>query len=264
MESPEAIKEIVREKYGAIAVENNGCGCACGCGDSDTAILPGDAYGEVAGYVADADLGLGCGVPTELANIKPGQTVLDLGSGAGLDAFAARADVGDAGRVIGVDMTPEMVERARANAEKLGFDNVSFIQGDIENLPVNTNSVDVILSNCVLNLVPNKQKAFAEMLRVLKPGGHFTVSDIVTEGQLPEPIKKAAELYVGCVSGAMELDAYTNAIANTGFAAVDVLKANPIPIPDDILKEHLTDEEFVAFRESGTQVLSVTVTGAKA
>ena len=263
MESPETIKNLVREKYGAIAAEPEKVGCGCGC-SSTSAILEGDAYDEVPGYVADADLGLGCGVPTELAGIQPGQTVLDLGSGAGLDAFAARAAVGDAGRVIGVDMTPEMIERARTNAEKLGFDNVAFVQGDIEDLPVTTNTVDVILSNCVLNLVPDKRKAFAEMFRVLKPGGHFTVSDIVVEGDLPDAIRRAAELYVGCVSGAMQKDAYLQVIADTGFERVEVLKANAIPIPEEALREYLTEEQIAAFAASGTKVVSVTVSGWKA
>ena len=258
----ESIKEQVREKYGEIASSTKKEGCGCGCSTSSIEYsMIGDEYDNVDGYVEDADLGLGCGIPTDVAGIEEGQTVLDLGSGAGLDVFVARKIVGEAGRVIGVDMTSEMIEKAQQNAKKHGFSNVEFILGDIEALPVESESVDVIISNCVLNLVPDKEKAFAEMYRVLKPGGHFTVSDIVVRGELPEAIQRAAEMYVGCVSGAMQQDAYMDLIRAANFQQVATLKQKNVPIPREELDKYLTKEESDAFFASGTEVLSVTVSG---
>ena len=260
MNTVESIKSTVREKYGEIARQaSDKKGCGCGCNSSSEISMIGDEYNTVEGYVAEADLGLGCGLPTEHAGIKEGQTVLDLGSGAGLDAFVARSIVGESGRVIGVDMTPEMNEKARANAEKQGYTNVEFLQGDIENLPLDDHSVDVVISNCVLNLVPEKEKAFAEIYRVLKPGGHFCVSDVVLSGQLPAKIQKAAELYVGCVSGAMEKTPYLDIVQQTGFQDIAVARENEVPIPEADLKKYLTEEDIAAYHASGTKVLSVTV-----
>ena len=261
----ETLKTQVREKYGEIATQSSdkkGCGCGCNNSNIEYSMI-GDEYDNVEGYVADADLGLGCGIPTDLAGIQPGQTVLDLGSGAGLDVFVARKIVGDEGRVIGVDMTPEMVAKARQNAEKHGFTNVQFLLGDIEALPIESATIDVIISNCVLNLVPDKQKAFAEIYRALKPGGHFTVSDIVLKGELPEAIQKAAEMYVGCVSGAMQQDEYMDIIRATGFQEVAILKQNAVPIPKEELAKLLSPEEVDAYYASGTEVLSVTISGIR-
>jgi cyclopropane-fatty-acyl-phospholipid synthase len=257
----EDIKATVREKYGQIATgAATGCGGTTCCGDDSLDIsMVGDAYDNVEGYVADADLSLGCGLPTEYANLQPGQTVLDLGSGAGLDAFVARRIVGETGQVLGVDMTPEMIARARDNAEKLGYDNVTFHQGDIEALPLDDATVDVVISNCVLNLVPDKQAAFAEMHRVLRPGGHFCVSDIVYEGELPEAVKRSAELYVGCVAGAMERSAYLDTLRAAGFANVRVVKEKVITIPEEALRP----EENVALRASGSEAQSITVYGER-
>ena len=264
MKTNESIKTLVREKYGELAVaEPKKEGCGCGCSNAEPFDMIGDAYATVEGYVADADLGLGCGVPTELAGIEAGQTVLDLGSGAGLDVFSARAIVGDAGHVIGVDMTPEMIDKARANAAKLGFENVTFIQGDIEALPVENDTIDVAISNCVLNLVPDKAQAFAELYRVLKPDAHFCVSDIVIEGEMPAAIQKAAELYVGCVSGAIQRSTYLETIAAAGFEDVKILKSNVINIPEDVLQENLSDADLQAYEASGMKVLSITVRGVK-
>ena len=264
METTESIKTLVREKYGAIATSEDESGCCdCGCGPSSHSSLVGDAYDNVEGYVADADLGLGCGVPTEVADIRSGQTVLDLGSGAGLDVFTARSIVGESGHVIGIDMTPEMVEKARANTEKLGYKNVEFVLGDIEDMPIDENSVDVIISNCVLNLVPDKAKAFAELYRVLKPGAHFCVSDIVVEGDMPPAIKQAAELYVGCVSGAIEQQTYLQTIRDTGFTGVEILKSNVISVPQEALEANLSEADIAAYKDSGMRVLSVTVKGVK-
>jgi SAM-dependent methyltransferase len=223
----------------------------------------GDAYAGLAGYVAEADLGLGCGVPTRHAGIEEGDVVLDLGSGAGVDAFVARRRVGEAGRVIGVDMTEAMIERARANAAKLGYRNVEFRLGEIEQLPVEDDAVDVVISNCVLNLMPDKAKAFAETLRVLRPGGHFCVADIIATGPLPDGIRRAAALYVGCVAGAMPETDYLAVIGEAGFSDVRIAERKPIALPDEVLREHLSDAALAAFRASGVCLLSVTVLGAK-
>jgi SAM-dependent methyltransferase len=258
------IKSVVRARYGAIAQNAaQGCGCAparCGEGSLD---MIGDAYAGLAGYLADADLGLGCGVPTRHAGIKEGHVVLDLGSGAGIDAFIARRGVGEAGRVIGVDMTETMIARARANAAKLGYGNVEFRLGEIEDPPVENDTVDVVISNCVLNLVPDKARAFAETRRVLKSGGHFCVSDIIATGALPEGIRRAAALYVGCVAGAIPEIDYLALIRRAGFEDVRIVERKPVPLPDEVLREHLSEPELTAFRASGVSLLSVTVLGAK-
>lgn len=255
------IKTLVREKYGAIARDaGRGCGPGC-CGDGPDMI--GDAYAGLDGYVAEADLALGCGLPTRHAGITSGAVVLDLGSGAGIDAFVARRLVGETGRVIGVDMTESMIARARANAAKLGYGNVEFRLGEIEDLPVADASVDVVISNCVLNLVPDKARAFAETFRVLKPGGHFCVSDIVATGELPEGIRKAAALYVGCIAGAMPEADYLATIRDAGFADVRIVERRPVPLPDEVLREHLDEAERQTFRASGIEVLSVTVLGTR-
>lgn len=258
------IKSVVRDKYGAIAT-SGGKGCGCGttcCGDGALDMI-GDAYAGMAGYVADADLGLGCGLPTQHAGIAAGDVVLDLGSGAGLDAFVARRLVGEHGRVIGVDMTEPMIGRARANAAQLGYANVEFRLGEIEDLPVEDGAVDVVISNCVLNLVPDKAKAFAETFRVLKQGGHFCVSDIVASGPLPEAIQEAAALYVGCVAGAIPEADYLAVIKKAGFEGVRIAERKPVALPDETLRAHLSDAELARFRASGVEVLSVTVLGTK-
>jgi arsenite methyltransferase len=259
-----AIKCLVRAKYGAIAEgAGHACGCAPSCCGDGGLDMIGDAYADLAGYVADADLGLGCGVPTRHAGIGEGDVVLDLGSGAGIDALVARRSVGEAGRVIGVDMTAAMIERARNNAAKLGYGNVEFRLGEIEHLPVPDNAVDVVISNCVLNLVPDKARAFAETLRVLKPGGHFCISDIIATGALPQGIRAAAALYVGCVAGAMAEADYVAAIERAGFKHIRIVERKSVPLPDEVLREHLSDAELSAFRASRVELLSVTVLGTK-
>ena len=260
--SNDEIREAVRAKYAALAQGNtSGCGTACCDSDSDITNMIGDAYDTVEGYVADADLQLGCGVPTEHAGLESGQTVVDLGSGAGLDAFVARRIVGDTGQVIGVDFAPEMVAKATANAEQLGFDNVSFIEGDIEDIPLEANTADVVLSNCVLNLVPDKARAFAEMHRILKPGGHFTVSDIVSEGTLPDPIQRSAELYAGCVAGALDEADYLAHIRAAGFENVEIHTRRGIEIPDEVFPNDLSETDRDACAKSG--LFSITVQGTK-
>lgn len=268
LDDPDAIRAAVRDKYAAVArggdfgASTSCCGPA-GCGTpTDLAggiQFIGDDYAAVDGYVADADLGLGCGVPTDLAELAPGQTVLDLGSGAGIDAFVARRVVGETGRVIGVDMTPEMVAKARANAAALGYANVDFRLGEIEALPVETASVDVVVSNCVLNLVPDKAAAFAEAFRVLRPGGHLCVSDVVTRGALPDAVRRSAELYAGCVAGAIDEADYLARLRAAGFTGVEVRAAREIAVPDDALAGVLDDVAVAALRASGAGLWSVTV-----
>ncbi|MGB2867600.1 MAG: arsenite methyltransferase [Bacteroidota bacterium] len=267
METPEELKVIVKAKYSEIAnqsKEQNAascCGATCGC-STDDAIFAED-YSKLAGYVPDADLALGCGIPVEVAAIKTGDSVLDLGSGAGNDVFVARRIVGESGKVIGVDLTDAMIAKAKSNNEKLGYRNVEFRQGDIERLPVDSASVDVVISNCVLNLVPDKPKAFAEIFRVLKPGAHFAISDVVTTGALPESIKSAAELYVGCVSGAIEKEEYLMLMKKTGFTNVEVKKEKEISVPNKVLVEYLGLDELRKFKSSGAGILSITVFGEK-
>jgi arsenite methyltransferase len=263
-DSAEHLKEIVKEKYGQIADQSREqnasscCGASCGCDTSDASIMAED-YSKLKGYVPDADLGLGCGLPTEFALIKEGDTVVDLGSGAGNDAFVARSIAGANGKVIGIDMTEKMISKARTNAEKLGFNNVEFRLGDIENMPLNSAMADVIVSNCVLNLVPDKIRAFDEVIRVLKPGGHFSVSDIVLEGDLPESFRASAEMYAGCVSGAIQKDTYLKIIESAGFKAIQVQKERKITIPDEILSVYLSPSEVEKYKTSKFGIYSVTV-----
>ena len=204
MKNSDSLKEIVRDKYAEIAIASNRKQCGCrGDRKPDYSVLSLD-YTVKEGYVEEADLKLGCGIPTDHAGIREGDRVLDLGSGAGNDVFVARRIVGESGSVTGMDFTDEMLEKARGNNEKMAYSNVEFVKGDIEDIPLPENSYDVVISNCVLNLVPDKQKAFAEIMRVLKPGGHFCVSDIVLKGELPDDMREAASLYAGCVSGALQ------------------------------------------------------------
>ena len=222
-----------------------------------------DDYTTLEGYNADADLGLGCGLPTEFAQIKPGDTVIDLGSGAGNDCFIARALTGESGKVIGIDFTEAMIEKARMNAEKLGYNNVEFRFGDIERMPVTAKTADVIVSNCVLNLVPNKKNVIDEIFRVLKPNGHFSISDIVLMGELPDNLKQAAEMYAGCVSGAIQKEEYLNMVKQGGFESITIQKEKMITVPDDILGNYLTPEEIATFRASGVGIFSITVFARK-
>lgn len=263
MENSEKLKAIVKEKYTEIAKQDkalNQASC-CGSGSISTEVynIMTDDYTEMQGYNKDADLGLGCGLPTQFAKIKAGDTVIDLGSGAGNDCFIARYETGETGKVIGIDFTPEMIKKARLNAEKLGFNNVEFREGDIENMPVSNGVADVVVSNCVLNLVPNKQNVLKEIFRVLKPGGHFSISDIVLAGKLPKKLQEDAEMYAGCVSGAIQKDDYIDMIVKTGFENISVQKEKPIDIPVDILSKYLSKEEIKAFKSGKTGIFSVTV-----
>ncbi len=241
-------KTAVRQYYGAIARSKTSCcGPSCGCGES----VPQDVLEGYANLDPDivrtADLGLGCGVPTGLADLKPGMTVLDLGSGAGIDVFIAARAVGPTGKVIGVDMTPAMIQLATDNAVKLGIPNVEFRPGDIEDLPLEDNSIDTILSNCVINLASDKEKVFRGMYRVLRPGGTFTVSDIVALDEVPPSLRADLRLWAACVSGALHQDAYLQGLAAAGFKDVKVLSSTEYPVPGEI----------------SVRFASVTVRGAK-
>jgi SAM-dependent methyltransferase len=267
MQTDEQLKEIVRQKYSEIALqdkETNMSSC-CGAGGCSTEVynIMSDDYTALAGYNADADLGLGCGLPTQFARIKTGDTVIDLGSGAGNDCFVARHETGETGKVIGIDFTPAMIEKARQNAEMRGFNNVEFRQGDIEKMPITSQVADVVVSNCVLNLVPNKYGVFQEIFRVLKPGGHFSISDVVLIGALPEGLRKDAEMYAGCVSGAIQKDVYVELIHATGFVNIQIQKEKPIVIPDDILNRYLSAEELHNFKSGDTGIFSITVYAEK-
>ena len=268
MKNETEIKELVKEKYSQIAAQSrtvnaSSCCGATGCCGDDVYNIMADDYTKLEGYVADADLGLGCGLPTEFAQIKEGDVVIDLGSGAGNDAFIARRITGEKGKVIGIDFTEAMIARARENAEKLGYTNVEFRQGDIESMPVTSNLSNVIVSNCVLNLVPNKHKVFSEIYRVLKPGGHFSISDIVLEGPLPEKWKEVAELYAGCVSGAIQKSEYLGIIEEAGFKNLTLQKDKTIIIPEEILAEYLSAEEIDEYKKGKVRISSITVFAEK-
>ncbi|HLO80268.1 MAG TPA: arsenite methyltransferase [Chitinophagaceae bacterium] len=267
MQTENELKQIVKDKYSQIALQDkatNESSC-CGAGGCSTEVynIMSDDYTKMEGYNPDADLGLGCGLPTQFAKIKKGDTVIDLGSGAGNDCFIARHEAGETGKVIGIDFTPAMIEKARANADKLGFNNVEFRQGDIEEMPVGGNLADVVVSNCVLNLVPNKNGVFKEIFRVLKPGGHFSISDVVLIGALPEGLRKDAEMYAGCVSGAIQKEVYLELIKSNGFVNMTIQKEKPIIIPDDILVNYLSAEDLTKFKSGSTGIFSITVFAQK-
>lgn len=282
------LKGIVKQRYSEIAqqrgVQSGCCGTECCTEEEEAVNVPkdeapsdssccgsdccGDAvmaedYKTLEGYVADADLGLGCGLPTEFAQIKPGDTVIDLGSGAGNDCFVARAVIGETGKVIGVDFTEKMVEKAKNNAQKLGYKNVEFRLGDIEDLPVRDNFADVVVSNCVMNLVPDKVQAFSETYRVLKPGGHFSISDIVIKGQLPQALQQDAEMYAGCVSGASPKEEYLKIIEDAGFQHITVQKERKISLPATLLEKYLSAKEIEQFNSGATGIFSITVYAEK-
>lgn len=267
MKTEVELKEMVKVKYAQIAMqdkETNISSC-CGSGTCSTEVynIMSEDYSSLAGYTPNADLGLGCGLPTEFALMKEGDTVIDLGSGAGNDCFVARKFVGESGKVIGIDFTPEMIERARNNAETLGFNNVEFRQGDIEQMPVAANRADVVVSNCVLNLVPNKKNVINDILRVLKPGGHFSISDVVLKGELPLSLKDTAEMYAGCVSGAIQKTAYLQFIEEAGFLNIKVQKEKEIIIPTDILETYLSPAQMEEYRNMEIGIFSVTVYAEK-
>ena len=267
MENAEELKQIVKDRYGKIALQEKAVNASACCGATTPSNkvynIMMESYENLDGYHEDADLGLGCGLPTQFAQIKEGDTVIDLGSGAGNDCFVARHETGVTGKVIGVDFTEAMIKKARENAEKLGYNNVEFRQGDIDNMPVSDEVADVVVSNCVLNLVPDKPKVIGEIMRVLKPGGHFSVSDIVLIGELPEELRKDAEMYAGCVAGAIQKDEYLGLIQQTGFEEVTVQKTKTILIPDDILLKYLDEKGIEELKKGDLGIYSITVFGRK-
>lgn len=272
MSQNEDIKKIVRNKYAGIArKEKQPASSPCCesatepcCGpDTDDYSVFNDDYTQLSGYMAEADLNLGCGLPTQHAGIMPGHTVLDLGSGAGNDVFVARQLAGSDGRIIGVDFTPEMITKANTNKEKLGFTNIDFKLGDIENLPVESDSIDVVISNCVLNLVPDKNRAFVEIYRVLRAGGHFCVSDVVFKGEMSDSMRRSAELYAGCVSGALEESGYLNIIKKSGFEDIGIKTKKRIELPQYLLDKYLHESDLQRFKNGAFGLYSITVTGTK-
>lgn len=267
MKQEQELKNIVKERYARIAeqgkAENASSCCGATTPSNKVYNIMMDDYSETEGYVEDADLGLGCGLPTQFAQIQKGDTVIDLGSGAGNDCFVARHETGPEGKVIGIDFTPIMIQKARMNAEKLGYNNVEFREGDIDDMPVSEDMADVIVSNCVLNLVPNKGKVIGEIYRVLKPGGHFSISDIVLVGNLPDALREDAEMYAGCVAGAIQKSEYLQLIEDRGFQHITVQKEKPITIPEDILGKYLSAEEIKDFNKGETGIFSITVYAEK-
>ncbi|WP_440999361.1 arsenite methyltransferase [Fodinibius sp. SL11] len=261
------LKQTVKEKYSQISEQSldfNASSC-CGAGENSDEVynIMTDDYSKVEGYNPDADLGLGCGLPTQYAKIDEGDTVIDLGSGAGNDCFVARHEAGEKGKVIGIDFAEPMIAKARKNADKIGFNNVEFRYGDIEDMPVSDNIADVIVSNCVLNLVPDKPKVFSEISRTLKPGGHFSISDIVLVGDLPEALREDAEMYAGCVAGAIQKQKYMGHIKELGFENITIQKEKTITIPDDILAKYLSEDEMEEFKNGDTGIYSITVFAQK-
>ncbi len=261
------LKQLVKEKYGRIAKQNSEnqsccCGSSC-CGPEVDYTVFSEDYKDREGYNPDADMSLGCGIPTDFAGIKPGDHVLDLGSGAGNDCFVARALVGETGKVTGLDMTEQMVAKARENCGKLNFENVEFVLGDIEKMPFDDGLFDVVISNCVLNLVPDKSKAFSEIYRVLKPGGRFCVSDVVIRGNLSEKIRKDAEMYAGCISGASEMNDYLKVAETTGFLNINIHKQKEIKLPESLLSEYNNQQELKSFKTGETGIFSITVSASK-
>jgi len=263
MRTAEELKNIVKEKYGEI-VEKSSKSCACCGGDEekDYSVLAED-YANLEGYNPEADLQLGCGIPTRYAQINKGDTVVDLGSGAGNDCFVARALTGEEGRVIGLDFTDRMVSKARENARKLGYENVEFVLGEIEHIPIPEYTADVVVSNCVMNLVPDKTKAFQETYRILKKGGHFSISDIVLKGEIPEGLRNDAAMYAGCVSGALQLEDYLDIVRKAGFRELIIQVKKKMDLEEEIYMKYFTREEMEAFRQSDKGIFSITLNAKK-
>lgn len=257
------IKEMVKQKYNDLALAGRESEGGCCCRKKQVYTIMSDSYQQMPGYHPDADLGLGCGLPTAFAQIRPGDTVIDLGSGAGNDCFVARAETGPKGKVIGIDFSPAMIAKAIANAQNRGLTNVEFVQSDIEHTPLPDQTADVIISNCVLNLVPNKQAVFAEIYRLLKPGGHFSISDIVLTGELPPRLKSAAEMYAGCVASAINKEEYLHYIRQAGFTELTIQREKPIIVPEEILAQHLTPEECADYQTRPTVIFSLSVYGQR-
>ena len=269
MNTNEEKKELVKKRYSELALNADALKGKCCCGTNPATpskkvyTIMSEDYTRLKGYEADADLGVGCGLPTQYAGIKEGNTVLDLGSGAGNDCFIARAETGESGKVIGIDFSPQMIEKARNNARKRGYTNIEFIEGDIEEMPLTENSIDVVVSNCVLNLLPEKNRIFKEIYRVLKNGGHFCISDVVLNGRFPKEFTDNASMYAGCIASAIQREEYLNEISNAGFANIKVERTKPVIIPDEVLQEHLNEETIAKYKAGNVGIYSITVTGVK-
>lgn len=249
-EAKEKIKKFVKERYSKIAKENTGCCPSCGCDAVEQTKRIGYSQEDLGKIPKEAVMGLGCGNPTALADLKEGETVLDLGAGGGIDVFLAANKVGPKGFVIGVDMTREMIDRANELARKSGYKNVEFRLGEIEGLPIEDNSIDLIISNCVINLSPDKLKTYKEAYRVLKPGGRILISDLVTEGKLPEEIIKSFEAWASCISGALEKKEYLNTIKKAGFKNISIVSQNTFYEPglNDKLAGKITSVKIRAYK----------------
>ncbi len=269
MDDNQAKKELVKQRYSEMALNADEQKSKCCCGTNPVTpskkvyTIMSEDYSKLKGYEADADLGVGCGLPTEYAGIKEGDTILDLGSGAGNDCFIARAEVGETGKVIGIDFSPQMIEKARKNAVKRGYTNVEFIEGDIENMPLTDNSVDIVVSNCVLNLLPEKNKIFKEIYRVLKNGGHFCISDVVLNGTFPKEFTDNASMYAGCIASAIQKEDYLGEIEKANFTDIKIERAKTVLIPNEVLQEHLDEKTIEKYRKGNVGIYSITVTGVK-
>ena len=262
-------KELVKQRYSELAVNSDSQQSKCCCGTNPEGpskkifTIMSEDYTQLKGYEKDADLGVGCGLPTDYANIKTGNTVVDLGSGAGNDCFIARAEVGETGQVIGIDFSPQMIEKAQRNATKRSYNNVKFLEGDIEQMPLPDNMADVVVSNCVLNLLPEKNRIFKEVHRVLKPGGHFCISDVVLEGHFPKEFTDNASMYAGCIASAIQKQDYMAEIERANFKSITIQRTKTVEIPDDVLEEHLSEQTIADYKNGNVGIYSITVTGVK-
>jgi SAM-dependent methyltransferase len=263
------LKELVKQRYSELALNSNSSELSCCCGTNPSTsfkkeyTIMSEDYSHLKGYVSDADLGVGCGLPTQYARIKKGDTVIDLGSGAGNDCFVVVAETGETGKVIGIDFSPQMIAKARENSNKRGYTNVKFIEGDIENIPLDDNTADVVISNCVLNLLPQKDKIFKEIFRVLKPNGHFCISDVVLNGIFPKKFTESAAMYAGCIASAIQKKDYLREIENANFMDIRIEKTKTISIPDEVLEEHLDKVTIEQYRSNDVGIYSITITGNK-
>lgn len=265
--APDRLKELVKTRYNELAMQKIDDSAKCCCNPAapskNVFTIMSEDYSGIKGYEPDADLGVGCGLPTQYAGIRKGDTVVDLGSGAGNDCFIAREEAGETGRVIGIDFAPLMLEKARANAQKRGFTNIEFQEGDIENMPLPDATADVVVSNCVLNLLPRKNKIFSEIFRVLKPGGHFCISDVVLDGVFPKEFTDNAAMYAGCIASAIQRDDYLAEIGKARFADIKIERTKTVVIPDEVLREHLDEATIAKYKAGSVGIYSITVTGVR-
>jgi small redox-active disulfide protein 2 len=263
------LKELVKQSYNDLALASDDkqkCCCnplAPAAPSKKVYTIMSEDYSQLKGYEPDADLGVGCGLPTQYARIQKGDTVVDLGSGAGNDCFIAREETGETGKVIGIEFAPQMLIKARANAAKRGFTNIEFLEGDIEDMPLPDKTADVVVSNCVLNLLPQKDKIFHEIYRVLKPGGHFCISDVVLNGFFPKEFTNNAAMYAGCIASAIQRDEYLSEIEKANFTEIKVERTKTVEIPDELLREQLDEDLLAKFKVGNVGIYSITVTGKR-